>query len=326
MTDDDTDLNQIEATIAKVGALREQLSQCVMGQEAVISQVIICLLAGGHALIEGVPGLGKTLLVRALAEAIGGQFSRVQFTPDLMPSDVTGHTMFDMKDQTWSVRRGPVFCNLLLADEINRAPAKTQSALLEVMGEQQVTIEGDTLSVEQPFTVFATQNPVEQEGTYPLPEAQLDRFLMKIRIDYPTVEEEKAIAQQIVGQVGDKLDVTGVEQVMETKTVIGMQQTTAALTIDEQVLDYAVRIVAATRSWSGVEMGASPRGSLALIRTARASALLNGNHFVTPDDVKDVAPAVLRHRLTLTPDYEIEGYSVDRVIEDLLNNVDAPRL
>ena len=320
-------LEVIQNANDKLNRLREQVSRAVIGQRDVIDQAIICLTAAGHALVEGVPGLGKTLLVKAIAKAIGGKFSRVQFTPDLMPSDVTGHAMFDTQSQKWQIRQGPIFCNFLLADEINRAPAKTQSALLEVMQEQQVTIEGKSLVLQQPFLVLATQNPIEQEGTYPLPEAQLDRFLLNVKINYPNQQEEQDIVKQITqGAVGDKLDLSSVDEVLSPQDIVDIQQTAASLKMDEQIVDYAVRIVAATRNWSGIEIGAGPRGSLALLRAARANALLAGNHFVTPDDIKSIATAVLRHRLRLSPDYEIEGYSTDKVLADILENIEAPRI
>jgi MoxR-like ATPase len=293
----------------------------------VIREVIIGLLAAGHVLVEGVPGLGKTLLVRALAAAVGGRFSRVQFTPDLMPSDISGHVMFDMKRDAFRVRKGPVFCNFLLADEINRAPAKTQSALLEVMQEQQVTIEGTSYALERPFLVLATQNPIEQEGTYPLPQAQLDRFLLKVFIDYPSQDDEQALVQHVTqGAVGDLLDISAVNQLLEPQQIVQLQQYAANLRVDDQIIAYAVRIVRTARDWSGVEVGPGPRGSIALLRAARANALLSGNHFVTPDDVKAVASAVLRHRMKLTTDLEIEGYRADDVLADILVNVEAPRI
>ena len=322
-----TQLEVIQQAHDKLNRLREQVTRAVIGQRDVIDQALICLIAAGHALVEGVPGLGKTLLVKAVARAVGGEFSRVQFTPDLMPSDVTGHAMFDIQTQKWQIRRGPIFCNFLLADEINRAPAKTQSALLEVMQEQQVTIEGKSLVLEQPFLVLATQNPIEQEGTYPLPEAQLDRFLLNVKINYPSQQEEQSIVKQITrDSVGDKLDLSSVETVLTPDDIVELQQTAASLQMDDQIIDYAVRIVAATRNWSGIEIGAGPRGSLALLRAARAQALLAGNHFVTPDDIKSIATAVLRHRLRLSPDYEIEGYNTDRVLTDILENIEAPRV
>ncbi len=307
--------------------LEREVQRAVIGQQRVIREVIIGLVAAGHVLVEGVPGLGKTLLVRALAQAAGGRFSRVQFTPDLMPSDISGHVMFDMKRDAFRVRKGPVFCNFLLADEINRAPAKTQSALLEVMQEQQVTIEGTSYPLEPPFLVLATQNPIEQEGTYPLPQAQLDRFLLKVFIDYPAQEEEQALVQHVTGgAVGDQLDLSAVRTLLEPAEVVKLQRYAAKLEVDEQVVAYAVRIVRAARDWSGVEVGPGPRGSIALLRTARAHALLEGHDFVTPDDVKAVAPAVMRHRMKLSTDLEIEGYQPDDVLADILQNVEAPRV
>jgi len=317
---------QIEHAHNDLLKLKSEINKALIGQESVIEQTLICLIASGHALIEGVPGLGKTLLVRAISEAINGKFSRVQFTPDLMPADVTGHTLFDMKSQEWKVRQGPVFCHFLLADEINRAPAKTQSSLLEVMQEQQVTIEGKTFVLDKPFLVLATQNPIEQEGTYPLPEAQLDRFLLNILIDYPNENEEKAMVNAVTsGSIGDQLDTTQITSILSPERIVELQHIASKLDMDEQIVDYAVRIVRATRSWSGIDIGAGPRGSISLLRAAKAKALLSGNHFVTPDDVKHVAPAVLRHRLTLTADYEIEGVSRDQVVLEILNTIEAPR-
>jgi MoxR-like ATPase len=262
-----------------------------------------------------------------MAAAVGGQFNRVQFTPDLMPGDISGHIMFDMKRDSFRVRKGPVFCNFLLADEINRAPAKTQSALLEAMQEQQVTIEGQSFPLTAPFMVLATQNPIEQEGTYPLPEAQLDRFLLKVYINYPSAEEEHQMVRQVTdNSVGDQLDTSAVRSVLQTDEIMALQQAVAKLRVDEQIVAYAVRIVRTARDWSGIENGAGPRGSIALLRTARAEALLQGREFVTPDDIKAVAPAVLRHRLRLSAELEIEGYQADDVLSDILANVEAPRV
>lgn len=333
MTDLSNDANNskakanVQACQALLSKLEHAIGSAVVGQRDVVQQILITLVAGGHALIEGVPGVGKTLLVRALAAAVGGKFSRVQFTPDLMPSDITGHVMYDMKSTEFKVRRGPVFCNFLLADEINRAPAKTQSALLEVMQEQQVTIEGQSYVLQQPFLVLATQNPIEQEGTYPLPEAQLDRFLLKIKIDYPIFDEEVSIVKKVTAKnIGDKLDVSLVEQQLKPEQVVALQQAATNLHIDDQIIEYAVRIVTSTRNRSGIDIGSGPRGSLALLRAARASAVINGNEFVTPDDIKTVAPYVLRHRVNLNADLEIEGYPVDKVINDILQEVEAPRV
>jgi MoxR-like ATPase len=277
-------------------------------------------------LIEGVPGLGKTLLVRALARTFGGSFGRIQFTPDLMPADVTGHTLYDPKNQVFTARRGPVFVNLLLADEINRAPAKTQAALLEVMQEGQVTIEGAAHLLEPPFMVLATQNPIEQEGTYALPEAQLDRFLLKVRIDYPSQAEEAAMVRQVItGKVGDRLDVDAVAELVKPATVVTLQRIAASLRMDDAVLDYAVRLVRATRNWAGVVAGAGPRGGISLMRAARGAALLEGRDYVTPDDVKKMALPALRHRIRPAPELELEGRDNDAILKGLLEKIDAPR-
>lgn len=308
-------------------ALEASIGKAVVGQSTVIREVLAALIAGGHVLVEGVPGLGKTLLVLALSKSINARFSRIQFTPDLMPSDVTGHAVFDIKMEQFKVRKGPVFCNFLLADEINRAPAKTQAALLEVMQEQQVTIEGRAMDLTPPFMVLATQNPVEQEGTYPLPEAQIDRFLLKVRISYPESHEELDMVQQVTASsVGEKLNVDKVDQVLAPEQIIECQRIAAGLPIDAQVVDYVVRLVRTSREWNGIQMGAGPRGSIALVRASRAHALINGNAFVTPDDVKAIAKPVLRHRITLTPDLEIEGMQPDDVLDRLLDDVKAPRL
>ncbi|CCP18849.1 MoxR-like ATPase [Stenotrophomonas maltophilia RA8] len=312
--------------IERVDAIRDAVGHAFIGQADVLDQILVALLAGGHVLIEGVPGLGKTLLVRALAQALELDYGRVQFTPDLMPSDVSGHAVYDPKSESFKIRRGPVFTNLLLADEINRAPAKTQSALLEVMQEGQVTIEGKAFTLAPPFMALATQNPLEQEGTYPLPEAQLDRFLLKVLIDYPQLEDEKRMVTAITsGRAASDFDLSQVPRVLGAGELLELQRATAAITVDDEVIDYAVRIVAATRQWPGIAVGAGPRGSIALVRASRAQAVLAGRDFVTPDDVRDIARPALRHRIALAPELQIEGQDADDVLGALLAKVEAPR-
>ncbi|MCU7932136.1 MAG: MoxR family ATPase [Candidatus Thiodiazotropha sp. (ex Codakia rugifera)] len=315
-----------EDLLQRARGLETEIARAVIGQPQVIHEVMLALFSGGHVLVEGVPGLGKTLLVRSLAAAVQGIFSRIQFTPDLMPSDISGHIMFDMKSENFRVRKGPVFCNLLLADEINRSPAKTQSALLEAMQEQQVTIEGRTFPLTPPFLVLATQNPIEQEGTYPLPQAQLDRFLLKVFIGYPVEREEQAMVKQVtLGAVGDQLDTSAIRPQLKADEIPQLQAHVAKLQMDEQIINYAVRLVRSARDWNGIEAGPGPRGTISLLRAARAEAFLQQRDFVTPDDIKLAALPVLRHRIRLATDLEIEGYQPDDVLNDLLDNIPAPR-
>lgn len=310
----------------EIELLMAQVQKAVIGQADIIKKLVICLLAGGHVLLEGVPGLGKTLLVKALAQAMSGEFGRIQFTPDLMPSDVTGHTLYDMQTGQWKTRKGAIFCHLLLADEINRAPAKTQSALLEAMQEGQVTIEGQTHALPKPFICIATQNPIEQEGTYPLPEAQLDRFLMNVYMNYPTQDDEKRLLSElIVGRVGDALDLSKVNPVLSPQRLMQLQIITSYVAIDDRVVQYALDIVRLSREFAGIEMGAGVRAGMALLRCAKGCAIMSGRDYVVPDDVRYVATDVLRHRITLTADFMIDGYQIDQVITQLLSAVAAPR-
>lgn len=315
-----------QAAAEQASVLMEAVGHGVIGQRDIIEQLCICLIAGGHALIEGLPGLGKTLMVKAYAKAIGGSYRRVQFTPDLMPADITGHSLYDMQTSEWKVRRGPVFCNLLLADEINRASAKTQAALLEVMQEQQVTIEGTTYEVAEPFITIATQNPMDHEGTYPLPEAQLDRFLFNILIDYPIEADEALMLKTVLGgNIGATLNLSAVPQVMSPERLLQLQKLAAQVALDDRVVTYALQIVRMTRQHQGIATGAGPRGGIALLRAARAKALIEGRHYVTPDDIIAVAAPVLRHRITLSADYQIEGVQPEQVIQQVVASVAAPR-
>jgi MoxR-like ATPase len=318
--------NGVARAAELLGRLRESIGAAMVGQSEAVEQIIITLVAGGHALIEGVPGLGKTLLVRSLAQAMQLNYARVQFTPDMMPSDITGHAVLDPNTRELRVVRGPVFTQLLLADEINRAPAKTQSALLEVMQEYQVTLEGESYPLPQPFFVLATQNPVETEGTYPLPEAQVDRFLLKIEISYPSLKEEvDIVVRTTTNQTGQQLPLAGVKPCLTEQAILALQRIATRQRVDDSVVDYAVRIVRATRTWPGIAVGAGSRGAIALIRAARVVALLAGRDFVTPDDVKRIALPALNHRIALAPDALLEGRSVRDVLSAVLDSVAAPR-
>ena len=305
--------------------LREGLAHVVVGGERTGFALTVALLSGGHALIEGVPGTAKTLTVRVLSRLLGVAYGRIQFTPDLMPSDVVGTTVFDQRSATFSLRRGPVFCNVLLADEINRTPPKTQAALLEAMEERSVTIDGTTYELPAPFLVCATQNPVEFEGTYPLPEAQLDRFLVRVRTGYPSPADERAlIARAVAGFDARNLDAMGVNAVVDAPELLAAQRAVRTIHVAESLQGYVYDIIAATRSSADVALGASPRAALGLIVATQSAAYLDGRSFATPDDVKDVAPLVLAHRIIVRPEAELDGTSADAVIAQILASVRAP--
>ncbi|HXM38862.1 MAG TPA: MoxR family ATPase [Gemmatimonadales bacterium] len=302
----------------------EALRRVVLGQEAATREVLICLLARGHVLLEGVPGTAKTLLVRTLALALDARFVRIQFTPDLMPADITGITLLTGTHE-FVFRPGPVFADLVLADEINRAPAKTQAALLEAMQERTVTVDGTSHPLSPTFTVFATQNPIEFEGTYPLPEAELDRFMVKVQVGYPSAPVEQGILTRYVeGFEADRTDTYGVSPVMDAAGLERLRQTVDAVRVEPRITGYITAIVRATRGAASLTLGASPRAGVALFKAARAAALLEERDFVIPDDVKLLAPAVLRHRVNVAPELELEGVTADQALKAILDKTEAP--
>ncbi len=316
----------LEYVPSTVEHIRAELRKVVVGQDEVVEQLLVALLAEGHALVEGVPGTGKTLLVKTLARIVGADFSRIQFTPDLMPSDITGTNVFNTATASFSLRRGPVFTDVLLADEINRTPPKTQSALLEAMEERQVTLDGEQHRLSPLFTVFATENPIEYEGTYPLPEAQLDRFLLKIIIDYPTEEEERQVVSNWdSGFSARRLEQIDVGPLGEPVAVMRCRAEVRAAHMEPGVRAYLVELVRRTREHPAVAYGASPRASVALLLCAKALAAMRGRDFATPDDVRDVARPALRHRVSLRAEAELDGATTDSVITDILNTVEVPR-
>jgi len=315
-----------EYVSSTVNHIRTELHKVIVGQDDAIEQILIAVLAEGHALIEGVPGTAKTLMVKTLSRLINAQFSRIQFTPDLMPSDITGTNVFNIATSSFNLRRGPIFTDILLADEINRTPPKTQAALLEAMEERQVTIDGDGYQLPAIFTVLATENPIEYEGTYPLPEAQLDRFQLKILIDYPGEAEERVVVGKWdAGFNSKRLDQVDLLPLQDPNAIIQCRQEVSRSHMETGVQHYAVDIVRRTRVHPFVHYGASPRASVALVLCSKALAAIRGRDFVTPDDVRDVAPPVLRHRLTLRAEAELDGVTPDAVISDILKLTEVPR-
>jgi MoxR-like ATPase len=306
---------------------KQEVSKVIIGQDDVVNKALIAIFTGHHVLIEGVPGVAKTLLVRALARVLGCAFSRIQFTPDLMPADITGTHVFNLQQNTFTLVKGPVFTEFLLADEINRAPAKTQSALLQAMQERTVTIDRDTHTLSDNFTVFATQNPIEFEGTYPLPEAQKDRFMLKISMGHPELQEELTLAERMLGQESpeDLLKSGAIKPVLRPETLATLRLCLMKILIQKELIEYLVAIVRATRQHQSVLVGAGPRATQALLLSSRACAATQGRDFVIPDDIKEMALPVLEHRLILRAEYEIEGLTVPEVIQDILQSVAVPR-
>jgi MoxR-like ATPase len=315
-----------ETVSSTVDHIRNELRKVIVGQDDAIEQILIALLAEGHALVEGVPGTAKTLTVKTLSRIINASFSRIQFTPDLMPSDITGTNIFNIATSTFNLRRGPIFTDILLADEINRTPPKTQAALLEAMEERQVTIDGDAHQLPPIFTVLATENPIEYEGTYPLPEAQLDRFQLKILLDYPNEEHEReVIARWNAGFNSKRLEEVDLQPLPDPAAIIHCRAEVARAQMEPGVQRYAVDLVRRTRAHPFIHYGASPRASVALLLCSKALAAIRGRDFVTPDDVRDVALPVLRHRLTLRAEAELDGVTPDSVITDILKSAEVPR-
>ena len=307
-----------------VNKIRQEIGKVVVGQRHMVDLLVTALLADGHVLLEGVPGVAKTLTAKLVAKTLSVDFSRIQFTPDLMPSDVLGTSIFNMKNSEFEFKKGPIFTNLVLIDEINRAPAKTQAALFEVMEERQITIDGHTYPMAPPFMTIATQNPIEQEGTYRLPEAQLDRFMFKVQVNYPNLDEEVSILQGFHDRK-DRVMPDDIQPVLNAEALAMYRQQVHSLHVEHELLRYIAQIVNRTRDDASLYLGASPRASIALLSGAKAFAAINGRTFVTPEDVKFIALPVLRHRVMLTPEREMEGATIDDVLKQLVDSVEVPR-
>lgn len=314
----------VDPVMLRAERVKAEIGQVIVGQEAMLDLLLVALFTGGHVLLEGVPGIAKTLAAKLLAKAIHADFSRIQFTPDLMPADVVGTSVFNMQSSNFSFKPGPIFSNVILIDEINRAPAKTQSSLFEVMEERQVTVDGITHIMEAPFFVMATQNPIEQEGTYKLPEAQLDRFLFKVIMDYPSLEEEQKILRRFRDDFSGVLR-ESVKAILTPADIADCQRIIEQVYIKEELLDYIAAIVHNTRNNADLFLGASPRASLSLMKSAKAVAAMEGRNFVTPDDIRYVSYPVLNHRVILTPEREMEGYTTREVLDDIMKKIEVPR-
>lgn len=312
--------------INMVEKINEELRKVIVEQDEMIEQCIISLISGGHVIIEGVPGLAKTLMIKALSRTLSLDFKRIQFTPDLMPADVTGTKIFNMQTREFELTKGPVFTNFLLADEINRTPPKTQAGLLEAMAEKTVSIDGEMIELPNPYMVFATQNPLEYEGTYPLPEALVDRFLIKIVIDYPSVQAEKEVLKRHNnGFSSIDLDRAGVRALFSAEDILKSREEVQRVQIEDALMDYIVNIITETRNNPTIDIGSSPRGSIALLQCAKGAAAYNGRDYVIPEDIKKMAIPVLRHRIILKPELELEGVKADQVLQDILSKVKVPR-
>lgn len=315
------DLSGLQESVTKI---KEQVSSVIVGQHKMIDQLLVAILSNGHVLLEGVPGVAKTISAKLLAKTLNTDFSRIQFTPDLMPSDILGTSVFDLKKNEFEFKKGPVFSNLVLIDEINRAPAKTQAALFEVMEERQITMDGTTYKMNAPFLVMATQNPIEQEGTYRLPEAQLDRFLFKITVDYPNLEEEIAIIQK-EHTLQDKGKLDAVVSILNADKIVEYQSVVKQILIEPHLVEYIAKVVVNTRENAFLYLGASPRASIALLNAAKGFAAIRGRDFVTPEDIKDASVPVLRHRVIVTPEREMEGITSEEIIKQIIEAVEIPR-